>query len=212
MAAHSHSSFPSRPGKPVSADPDVRPGVLARFWWISVARGAVALVLGIAMILAGESRSAITSFIGAYWLLGALLTTRVALAIRWRRGSQLGLTAGAVGVVAALLVLLRERFSSIVEPAALVALLGISAILMGLLRVLGAFELQRRTGRRWTFGGLALGTVEIVLGLALLATDAPEARAVQIAAAAWALIGGALLLVEGLRLRRTQPGHAAERG
>lgn len=184
--------------------------MLARLWWISVARGAIALVLGIAMILAGESRSAITSFIGAYWLLGALLTTRFALAIRWRRGSQLGLTAGVIGVVAALLVLLRERFSSIVEPAALVALLGISAILMGLLRVLGAFELQRRTGRRWTFGGLALGTVEIVLGLALRATEAPEARAVQIAAAAWALIGGALLLVEGLRLRRTQPGHASQ--
>jgi uncharacterized membrane protein HdeD (DUF308 family) len=203
----SHSSFPSRPGKPVSPDPGVRPGVLARFWWISVARGAVALVLGIAMILAGESRSAITSFIGAYWLLGGLLTTRIALAIRWRRGSQLGLTAGVVGVVAALLVLLRERVSSIVEPTTLVALLGISAILMGLLRVLGAFELQRRTGRRWTFGGLALGSVEIVLGVALLATDAPEARAVHVAAAAWALIGGALLLFEGLRLRRTQPGY-----
>lgn len=195
----------------MSADPDVRPGVLARFWWISAARGAVALVLGIAMILAGQSRSAITSFIGAYWLLGALLTTRLALAIRWRRGSQLGLIAGVVGVAAALLVLLRERFSSLVEPAALVALLGISAILMGLLRVLGAFELQRRTGRRWTFGGLALGSVEIVLGLTLLATDAQEARAVHIAAAAWALIGGALLLIEGLRLRRTQPSRAAKR-
>jgi uncharacterized membrane protein HdeD (DUF308 family) len=161
----------------VSADPDARDGALARFWWISVARGAVALVLGTAVILAGGRRQAIASFIGAYWLLGGLLTARLALEIRWNRGSRLGLAAGAFGVVAALLVLLRERFGGIVDPDALLALLGVSAILMGLLRVLGAFELQRRTGRRWTFGGFALGSVEIVSGLALLATDATNARA-----------------------------------
>jgi uncharacterized membrane protein HdeD (DUF308 family) len=178
-----------------------------------VVRGAVALVLGTAMILAGGSRPAIATFIGAYWLLGGLLTARLALAIRWNRGSRLGLAAGAFGVVAALLLLLlRERFGSIVDPDALLTLLGVSAILMGLLRVLGAFELQQRTGRRWTFGGFALGSVEIVLGLALLATNATEARAVHVAAAAWALIGGALLLVEGLRLRRTQHGDTATGG
>lgn len=202
----------SCPGEPVPPALDARQGVVARYWWITVARGAFALVLGCAMILAGGSRPAIAGFIAAYWLLGGLLTARLALAIRWNRGSRLGLAAGVFAVAAALLLLLRERFESIVEPDALIALLGLSFILMGLLRLLGAFELERRTGRRWTFGGLALGSVEVTAGLALLATDAQDARALHVAAAAWALIGGALLLIEGLRLRRFHTGDAATQG
>jgi hypothetical protein len=38
----------------------------------------------------------------------------------------------------------------------LVQLLGVSAAMTGLLRVLGGFAAEKRLGRRWTIGGIVL--------------------------------------------------------
>jgi uncharacterized membrane protein HdeD (DUF308 family) len=80
--------------------------------------------------------------------------------------------------------------------------LGISAVLTGTLRLLGAFEVERRTGRRWTFGGLALGSVEVILGLVLFFAREGNLQLVTIVAVVWRFVGGSLLLIEGFRLRR----------
>jgi hypothetical protein len=52
------------------------------------------------------------------------------------------------------------------------------------LRLLGAFEIERQTVRRWTFGGLALGSVEVVLGLVLIVTNGENERVLSIVFAA----------------------------
>ena len=67
----------------------------------------------------------------------------------------------------------------------------------------GAFEIERRTGRWWTLGGLALGSVEIVLGAIVLVAGSGNLRLVTVAIAAWGLIGGMLLLLEGFKIRRS---------
>ena len=81
-------------------------------------------------------------------------------------------------------------------------MLGVSAVLTGLLRVLGGFAAERQFGRRWTIGGLVLGALEIVLGGVLLLTTGVDADVLVPVAAAWGLATGSLLLVEGFRLRR----------
>jgi hypothetical protein len=71
----------------------------------------------------------------------------------------------------------------------------------------GAFEVERRTGRWWTFGGLALGSVEIVLGAIVLYAGQGNLRLVTAAVGAWGLIGGTLLLLEGFKIRRSLRPH-----
>ena len=93
----------------------------------------------------------------------------------------------------------------VIAPNTLINVLGAAAVVTGSLRLLGAFEIERRTGRRWTFGGLALGSVEVALGLVLIVTNGQNERVLTIVFAAWGLVGGCLLLIEGYRLRR----HAA---
>jgi hypothetical protein len=61
-----------------------------------------------------------------------------------------------VGLVAGLLVLGRHVLEPVVSARFLVDAFGISAVLTGTLRLLGAFEVERRTGRWWTLGGLRL--------------------------------------------------------
>jgi uncharacterized membrane protein HdeD (DUF308 family) len=179
-------------------DREIRPG---RFWWIPVVRGVFALLLGIAILIKPDHRAMIANFIGVFWLLSGLLAIRWALTVRWIRGSRIGLAAGSVSVIAAVLVLFRQQFQHLISPDTLINVLGVAAVLTGSLRLLGAFEIERRTGRRWTFGGLALGSVEVVLGLVLFLARGQNGRGLAIVFAAWGLVGGSLLLIEGFRLR-----------
>lgn len=183
----------------------IRPG---RLWWIPAIRGAVAMLLGGAVLFLNTDRAMLANFIGIYWLVSGVLTLRWASSVRWRRGSHLATIAGIVGVIASLMILLRHPLEHVVSSSTLLALLGIAAALTGALRLIGAFEIEQRTGRRWTLGGFALGAVEVALGIILFTARSGNLRAVTIVAVIWGFVGGALLLAQGLRLRqlgRTNP-------
>jgi uncharacterized membrane protein HdeD (DUF308 family) len=119
------------------AEQGTRLPAIARYWWLTAVRGLVALTLALAIVVAGGGTARLVTFLGLYWMVGGLITLRFALAIRPRRGARLGLAAGIAAVVGAVLVLLREGLSGLVRPDLLVGLVGWSAVLTGLLRVLG---------------------------------------------------------------------------
>jgi uncharacterized membrane protein HdeD (DUF308 family) len=175
---------------------------LARYWWLTAVRGLVALTLAVAVVVAGRGAARLVTFLGLYWMAGGLITLRFALAVRPRRGARLGLIAGLAAVAGALLVLLRERLAGLIHPDLLVELVGVSAVLTGVLRVLGGFAAERRFGRRWTIGGVVLGTVEAALGGLLLLSAEVDPDVLWPVAAAWGVASGTLLMAEGLRLRR----------
>jgi uncharacterized membrane protein HdeD (DUF308 family) len=112
------------------------------------------------------------------------------------------LAAAIAAVVGAALVLLRDRLSGVVDPEVFVGLLGISAVLTGVLRVLGGFAAEERLGRRWTLGGIVLGALEVAVGALLLLTSEVDPRLLVPTVAAWGVVSGTLLLAQGLRLRR----------
>jgi uncharacterized membrane protein HdeD (DUF308 family) len=175
---------------------------IARYWWLTALRGVVALALALAITVAGPSTGRRVTFLALFWMTGGLITLRFALAIRPRPGFRLGLAAAIAAVVGAVLVLLRERLSGVVDPDVFVGLLGISAVLTGLLRILGGFAAEERLGHRWTLGGIVLGTLEVALGALLLLTSGIDADLLVPIAAAWGAVSGILLLAQGLRLRR----------
>jgi len=175
---------------------------IARYWWLTTLRGIVALTLALAIAVAGRSNARLVTFLALFWMTGGLITLRFALAIRPRPGFRLGLAAATAAVVGAVLVLLRDRLSGVVDPDVFVRLLGISAVLTGLLRILGGFAAEERLGRRWTLGGIVLGTLELALGALLLLTSEVDPDLLVPIGAAWGTVSGILLLAQGLRLRR----------
>lgn len=175
---------------------------IARYWWLTALRGLVALTLALAIAVAGRSTARLVTFLALFWMTGGLITLRFALAIRPRPGFRLGLAAAIAAVVGAVLVLLRDRLSGLVHSDVLVGLLGISAVLTGLLRILGGFAAEERLGRRWTLGGIVLGALEVALGVLLLLTSEVDPDLLAPIAAAWGAVSGTLLLAQGLRLRR----------
>ena len=178
-----------------------------RLWQIPAIRGTIAVALGVLAIATGSDRAALVNFLGIYWLFSAVLIIAWALRARWKPGSRLGLVAGIIGLVAGLLVLGRHLLEPVVSARFLVDAFAVSAVLTGTLRLVGAFEVERRTGRWWTYGGLALGSVEIVLGAIVLYAGSGNLRLVTAAVGAWGLIGGTLLLLEGFKIRRSLRAH-----
>jgi hypothetical protein len=175
---------------------------IARYWWLTALRGLVALALALAITVGGRNTGRLITFLALFWMTGGLITLRFALAIRPRPGFRLGLAAATAAVVGAVLVLLRDRLSGVVDPEVFVRLLGISAVLTGLLRILGGFAAEERLGRRWTLGGIVLGTLEFGLGALLLLTSEVDPDLLVPIGAAWGAVSGILLLAQGLRLRR----------
>lgn len=198
------STHPDLPDQPAQATLGAgrRLPAIARYWWLTAGRGLVALALALAITVAGRTTGRLITFLALFWMTGGLITLRFALAIRPRPGFRLGLAAAIAAVVGAVLVLLRDRLSGVVDPDVFVGLLGISAVLTGLLRILGGFAAEERVGRRWTLGGIALGTLEFALGALLLVTSEVDPDLLVPIGAAWAAVSGILLLAQGLRLRR----------
>jgi uncharacterized membrane protein HdeD (DUF308 family) len=175
---------------------------IARYWWLTALRGLVALTLALAITAAGRSTARLVTFLALFWMTGGLITLRFALSTRPRPGFRLGLAAATAAVVGAVLVLLRDRLSGLVDPDLFVGLLGISAVLTGVLRILGGFAAEDRLRRRWTLGGIVLGALEVALGALLLLTREVHPALLVPIAAAWGAVSGVLLLAQGLRLRR----------
>jgi uncharacterized membrane protein HdeD (DUF308 family) len=192
---------PERPAQGLSGK-QARLPAIARYWWLTALRGLVALALALAITVAGRSTGRLVTFLALFWMTGGLITLRFALAIRPRPGFRLGLAAAIAAVVGAVLVLLRDRLSGLVEPDVFIGLLGVSAVLTGLLRILGGFAAEERLGRRWTLGGIVLGTLEVALGALLLLTNQVDPGLLVPIGAAWGAVSGILLLAQGLRLRR----------
>jgi uncharacterized membrane protein HdeD (DUF308 family) len=175
-------------------------GAAVRFWWISVLRGCLALLLGVGALISGASQPVLVNFIAVYWLLGGILTTRWALGVRWRAGARLGLAAGVLTIGTGLLLLARHALDDIVNPEVLISVVALTTVATGCLRLVGAFEVEKHTGHRWTIGGIILGSVEVCLGAMVFLVRDTQASTVRITIGVWGLVAGILLLGQGVRM------------
>lgn len=175
-------------------------GAAVRYWWISVLRGGLALLLGIGALISEASDQLLVNYIALYWLLGGLLTIRWALGVKWRAGSRLGLAAGLLATAMGLVLIARHRLEDIVSPEALIGAVAVTTVATGCLRIVGAFEVEERTGHRWTIGGMILGSVEVVLGVILLLVRNTQGSTVRLTIGIWGLVAGSLLLAQGFRM------------
>lgn len=192
---------------------NVRGDTSTQGWWLTFFRGLVALCLGGALLLAGAGQSQLATFIGIYWLFGAVLTIRWVLRSREARGRRLGALAAGIGTASALALLARSLINDVVGTAVLLDLVGAGAIATGAMQMLGGFRdnqlAEERSRKR---DSMLLGVLDIGLGIALILASDETSKWVRLLAAAWGLVGGTLLLVEALRLRRSARTSAEASG
>ena len=172
-------------------------------WWLTLARGLVALCLGGALLVAGAGQSRLATFIGIYWLLGSVLTIRWVLRSREVPGRRLGALVAGVGAVTAVALLARRPLDDVVGTGVLIDLVGAGAIATGTMRMLGGFREDQLTEERpRRRNSVLVGALDVGLGIALILSSDSTSTWVRFLAAAWGLVGGTLLLADALRLRR----------
>ena len=172
-------------------------------FWVFVIRGSVAFALGVALLLSGDVVSNLGTFVAVYWIIGAVLTLRWVAQHRSAPGWRVGSVAGLIGVVVGITFLVRELLHTFIEEGLLLDLLGVSAVAMGLLRLLGGFHDDQIAGDRPRLRyRVVVGTLDIVLGVALLIGSATSASQIRLALGVWGLLTGTFLLLDALRLRQ----------
>ena len=189
------------PERPAQGQAGTGPPALARYWWVTGLRGLVGLMLAVAIVVVGHDTARLVTFLALYWMTGDSSPS----GSLWRSGHIVG--SGWDWWPGAWRSWARCWWWRVTGclgwwiPEVLIVLLGISASLTGLLRVLGGFATQERPGRQWTLGGIVLGTLELAFGVLVLTSTADPDLLVPLVAV-WGAVSGILLLAEGLRLRR----------
>ena len=164
--------------------------------WITLARGVMAIALGLGLALHHDrAPAALVNFMGVYWMLNGMVTVRAGMALEGRR-RRFALVAGLIGIVTGAVVLLVN-----VDTTFLLSILGVVIALTGIAHLLGGFELADMSGRRWR-PGVPLGILEVGLGTTLVLTSGVGGSVSTWLASAWALVGGIVLVSDALVIRR----------
>jgi len=176
-------------------------------FWITLIRGMLAVTLGVTLLFwPDKARPMLVNFMGMFWLVSGIVSLR--WGVHGERARGLSLLAGAAGLLAGVGMLSRRFTQGMVGEDVLLSVMGLIIMLTGVMHILGGF----RTGpevrhlfsanRQWSWTAFLLGLFEMILGLILVVEPMNRGPAVYSAASVWALVGGAILLGDALRIRR----------
>jgi len=158
------------------------------------------LTLGVGLVAGANTRDNVATFFGVYWLVTGGLVLRWALARERQRTHPVALIAGVAGIATGIVVLTRNLFRELASAAFAVDLVGITALLVGALHLARAFNTEPMLARRWGWDSLVLGSLEVILGVTLVA-DGAGSGLTAAAVVAWSIGGGIILVLDAIKLR-----------
>ena len=181
-------------------------------WVLMALRGAVALALGVAVLVTRTGEDRLATFIAVYFVLAGLDALASARAADVSRRRRLRRSAGIVSILLAVFVLIRETLAGAIPTSVVFGLLGVGMIAIGGMRLGGGFtDEEALQGRRHrpSATDIALGIAEVVLGAALTTDNFDE---IWPAMAIWGIVGGTALLLDARRRRNRTSNVPRETG
>jgi len=171
---------------------------LARWWWTFILRGVLAIAFGVLAFFAPGLGIAVLVGLFAAWALIDGATNLVAgFRSRGRdRSWWLAILEGIVGIIAGVIALLFPVYAA----EALVLIIGVWAIITGILEIVAAIRLREQiTGELWM--GLA-GLASILYGVVLFLFPGAGVLSLVWLIGGFAIVFGVFLVALGWRLRR----------
>ncbi len=179
---------------------------IAHYWWLPLIRGIVALLLGLAMIFTtSHASSALARYFGMFWMVTG--GTSLYWGLRGARATRLWLVAGLIAIVGGVILFFNEWISSSTILELTANVFALFAILTGILHIGGGYRIRQKVGRKWAWGDLFLGLLQIMMGAMLLGMPSSISPVILISAVAWAFLGGFGMIADSLRLRRMYIEH-----
>lgn len=175
---------------------------LTRYWWVVALRGVLAVLFGItALVWPGITLFALVVLFGAYSLVDGVFTLAAALGWQVRGTTATGgriwlFVQGVAGIIIGVLAFVWPGITAL----ALLWLIGIWAIVIGVLEVVAAVRLRRELRREWLLG--LSGAATALFGILLIAWPAAGALTLIALIGISAVVFGVALLAFAERLRR----------
>ncbi len=164
-------------------------------WWYSLARGIIAVVFGILILLWPLSAIVVgVVWLGVFWILDGALAIVDGVRRRGTRGAGWEIAFGVIGVLAGLFLAIQPLQAA----STLVLIAGIWAILGGVTIGLGALQARGLPGWGW---GVAVGVVTLVFGILIVASPGVALATFVLFVGWYAIILGVSLVVLALRIR-----------
>src|SRR5215210_8500942 len=162
-------------------------------WWLVLLEGIAAAIIGLFLLTApGATLFVLIQVLGIFWLVGGLFRIISIFLDTSLWGWKL--IAGALGILAGIVVLQHPVWSSVLVPAIYVIILGIQGLVLGGVNLVMAFW-----GEGWGIG--ILGALSIVFGLVLLFNVWIGVAALPYILGAFGLVGGVFAVVMAFRMR-----------
>lgn len=178
--------------------------IVARNWWATAVRGAVALIFGLlAILLPGLTAAALILMFGVFAVADGVFAIVAALRAarqgeRWGAMALMGIASLVAGVIA--------LFAPLIAALSFVLLFAAWAILTGVLEIAAAVRLRKEIEGEWL---LALrGALSVLLGIVVAAFPGAGLLGLVWWIGAYAIVAGILLLLLAFRLRRIDKGAA----
>ena len=170
-----------------------------RPWWLALIGGVFAFVVG-AILLWSPAKTKIDtwmlliSLLGLYWLVTGILELVSMFTDHTAWGWKLFM--GLISIIAGSYILMYPVASAVALPRIFVLILGIWALMQGIVMLIMAFK-----GAGWAAG--ILGALGIVFGIALIGNYSMPGMGLAMVwtAAVAGVFGGILLIVQSFRMR-----------
>lgn len=166
-------------------------------WWSLALRGVVAIVFGVVAIAWPQvTVKALIIVVGVFWIVDGLISAvRAVQARRFVQSWVWWLAAALVSVVAGIVLFAWPGMTAL----AFAYLMGFWAILVGVLEVIGAFQVMS-SGGQWG-GSMVAGVLALLFGLALMIWPGSGITGLMWLVGGFAILFGILFLVGAFQIR-----------
>jgi len=170
---------------------------LKQLRWALGISGALSIVFGVVILIwPGISLYAMVILFGAFSLANGIVNLATAISGRIKQGRGWLAVAGLLGIAVGVVVFLWTGMSAL----ALLYVIGVYAVLLGLITIAGAFSLPFEVGDRALF--VLTGLVSILFGIVMFAKPGDGALVLLALIAAFALVTGVSELVVAIGGKR----------
>ena len=171
---------------------------LTKRWWVLLLNGLAAIAFGvIAFTRPGITLFALVFLFGIYAFLDGITAISASLAARTQRGQSWWqmLLIGILGILAGFTSFMWPHITAV----ALLLVIGVWAIIRGVLEIIAAIELRKVIEHEWMLG--LAGVASLLFGAILLARPGVGALAMVWMIGAFALVHGVLLVAFSFRVK-----------
>lgn len=176
-----------------------------RSWWRVLVQGVAVFALGLMLLIAPAASAVILyTLLGIYLLISGIGSIADGISGRSERSRAWLLVGGSLSALGGLIAVLNPVVGPVIETGAVAYVVALAAILNGALQLTGLRTRDHRGNERISWSSLFQAVIKIGIGVLVIMNPFFSGLLMLQIIGIWGAVGGAVLLLNGWRLRRIE--------